>query len=168
MLSLYHKQIYTNWQRRFEVLCATDKRVYVFEDTSRSAAMLRKLATIVFYSKDCKDFVCLLDGARYDQIVSTDILDRDPSIRDLVLEETRLQFRGADLWSISADAYSPIFGYRSKWKSYLYRRLGYDMPTLEVLSKQETPAAAPIVAQADQVVRTQLSSTLQVKNSTGT
>lgn len=93
---------------------------------------------------------CLLDGATYEQIVSPGILNRDPSIRDLCTEETRLPFCRADRWNIAKDAYSPRFGYWSEWKTYLLQRCGYDMPPLKILLREEAPAAVPVVTPAAQ------------------
>lgn len=55
--------------------------------------MLRQCGTIVFYSEKHKDFICFLDRATNEQIASTDIYDRDPSLLKLSLMETRLLFR---------------------------------------------------------------------------
>lgn len=76
--------------------------------------MFSKWAIIVFYSDGRKDFVCLFDGARDEQIVSTDIWDRDPLMRDLVPEKIRLPFRETDLWTIAGGTYSFVFGYSSE------------------------------------------------------
>lgn len=97
MFSVFKLQISTDRNRRLLVRRAAGKHVHLFEDTSHSSAMLRKLAAIVFYSDERNDFLCLLDGETYDQIIFTDILDRNPSMRDLVPVETRLSFREADL-----------------------------------------------------------------------
>lgn len=73
MLVLLNLQVFTDRQRRIEVLNAASERFSFFADTSRSAAMLRLWATIVFYDDSRKDIVSLLDGSTYQVIVSTDI-----------------------------------------------------------------------------------------------
>lgn len=81
--------------------------------------MLHQWATIVFYYDDRKDFVCLLDGATYEQIVSNDIWERDTALRELLPKVTRLPHKEKKLLALSTKAYLPGFGYRNEWRDYL-------------------------------------------------
>lgn len=92
MLALIDIQILTIWEQRIEVLRAASERVLFFKDTSRSDSMLRKWGTIVCHSEEHKNFICLLDGVILEQIVSTDIWDRDLSFRHLVPENNAPSF----------------------------------------------------------------------------
>lgn len=114
MLALFNLLVSSDRQRRIEILRAAGERVSFFADTLRSAAMLRQCATIVFYDDYGKDFVCLLDGATDEQLVFTDIWERDTSLRELLPEKTRLPVKEKVLWALSPEAKLPGFGYRSE------------------------------------------------------
>lgn len=64
--STYRSSQFGSVAFKFFVLLASDS---FFAYTSRLAAMFRNWATIVCYGNDRNNYVCLLDGGTYKQIV---------------------------------------------------------------------------------------------------
>lgn len=95
-----------------------------FLKTPRNRLNARKLATIVLFSKKHKEIIFWLDSATYEQIVSTEINDRNPSLWIMVPNTRCLIFLENYLWKLASDSYRPGVVYLKEMNVYLQHRSG--------------------------------------------